>query len=118
MIVLVCLLAFFCKLHSAFRLDRKTRSQHSHVFRLTGTAALHCRHTFVGGILTVLLPMTNNQTRKERLSQVRTKWPLSTWSRFIRMRVFRRVKWPTRNVAVPTGNAQALQQSIFRKKIA
>ena len=43
---------FSSKLHSAFRLDRKTRSQRSHVFRLTGTAALHCGHTFVGGILT------------------------------------------------------------------
>ena len=32
-------------------LDRKTRLQRSHVFRLTGTEALHCRHTFVGGIL-------------------------------------------------------------------
>ena len=36
----------------AFRLDRKTRSQCSHVFCLTGAATLHCRHTFVGGILT------------------------------------------------------------------
>ena len=43
---------FSRKLHSAFRLNRKTRSQRSHVFRLTGTAALHCGHTFVGGILT------------------------------------------------------------------
>ena len=33
------------------------------------------------------LPMTNNRIRKERLSQVRTKWPLPTWSRFIHMRV-------------------------------
>ena len=38
-----------------------------HVFRLTGTAALHCGHTFVGGIL----PTANNRTRKERLSQNR-----------------------------------------------
>ena len=42
---------FSHKLHSAFRLDRKTRLQRSHVFRLTGTEALHCGHTFVGGIL-------------------------------------------------------------------
>ena len=66
---LIRFLAFSRKLHSAFRLDRKTRSQRSHVFCLTGTAALHCGHTFVGDILTVLLPMTNNWTRKEHLSQ-------------------------------------------------
>ena len=35
-----------------------------------------------------LLPMANNRTRKERPN----KRPLATWSRFIRMRVFRRVK--------------------------
>ena len=45
---------------------RKTRSLRSHVFRLTGTAALHCGHTFVRGIL---LPMSNNWTHKECLSQ-------------------------------------------------
>ena len=28
-----------------------------------------------------LLPMANNRTHKERLSQVRTKWPLATWSK-------------------------------------
>ena len=38
------------------------------------------------------LPMTSNRIRKERLSQVTTKWPLSTRSRFIRMRVFCGVK--------------------------
>ena len=43
---------FSRKLHSAFRLDRKTWSQRSNVFCLTGTAALHCGHTFVGGMLT------------------------------------------------------------------
>ena len=44
-------IAFSRKLHSAFRLDQKTWSQHSHVFRLTDTAALNCGHTFVGGYL-------------------------------------------------------------------
>ena len=44
-------IAFSRKLHSAFRLDQKTWSQHSHVFCLTDTAALHCGHTFVGGYL-------------------------------------------------------------------
>ena len=33
--------------------------------------------------------MTSNRTRKERRSQVKTIRPLSMWSRFIRMRVFR-----------------------------
>ena len=42
-IPLIVKLLFSRKLHSAFHLDRKTRSQRSHVFRLTGTAALHCR---------------------------------------------------------------------------
>ena len=42
-------------------------------------------------------------------------WPLPMWSRFICMRVFRRVKkWLTYHVAVPTGNALASQPSIFR----
>ena len=66
-------IAFSRKLHSAFRLERKTWSQRSHVFRHTsfalraylfwrhiychwpiieGTAALHCGHTFVGGVFT------------------------------------------------------------------
>ena len=49
---LIGFIAFSRKLHSAFRLDRRTWSQRSHVFRLTGTAALHCGHTFVGGIVT------------------------------------------------------------------
>ena len=48
-------------------IERQDYMQRSHVFRLTGTAALHCGHTFVGGIL----PMANNRTRKERLSQNR-----------------------------------------------
>jgi len=30
-------------------------------------------------------------------------------------RILRSKKWPTRHVAVPTGNAQASQQSIFRE---
>ena len=42
-IPLIVKLLFSRKLHSAFHLDRKTRSQRSHVFRLTGTAALHCQ---------------------------------------------------------------------------
>ena len=55
------------------------------------------------------------RTRKER-AQARTKWPLATWSRFIRIRVFRGVKkWPTCHVAVPTGSALASQRSIFRE---
>ena len=84
--------SFLSQITICFHLDWKTWSQRSRVFRLTGTAALHCGHSFVGGILTVLLPMTNNRTRKERLSQVRTKWPLSMWSRFIRMHIFCGVK--------------------------
>ena len=59
--------------------------------------------------------MANNRARKERLSQVRTKWPLATWSRFIRMRVFRGVKngrliMSAVPRAVPTGNALASQR--------
>ena len=58
-----------------------------------------------------LLPMANNRTRKERLP--RTKSPLATWPRFMRMRVFRGVKkWLTYHVAVPT---LASQRSIFRE---
>ena len=75
-------IAFTHKLHSAFHFDRTTWSQRSHVFRLTGTAGFtQCGHTSVGGILTLLLPMTNNRTRKKRFSQVRTQQlPLSVWS--------------------------------------
>jgi len=40
-----------------------------------------------------LLPMANSRTRKvQSMSLLRTKWPLVTWSRFIRMRVFHGVK--------------------------
>ena len=42
---LIRFIVFPHKLHSAFRLDRKT-CERSHVFRLTGTAASHCGHTF------------------------------------------------------------------------
>ena len=59
--------------YTGFRLNHKTRSQRSHVFRLTGTAALHCGHTFVGGILTA-----NGQSNSQRMSLPRTKWPLAT----------------------------------------
>ena len=45
---LIRFIAFSRKLHSAFCLDRKTWSQPSHVFRLTGAAALHCGRIFVG----------------------------------------------------------------------
>ena len=40
-------IAFFCKLHSAFRLDQNTWSQCSHVFHLTGTVCW--RHTYIEG---------------------------------------------------------------------
>ena len=56
---LIRFITFSRKLHSAFCLDRKIRSQRSHVFHLTGTAALHCGHTFVGAYL---LPIGNNRT--------------------------------------------------------
>ena len=45
----------------------------------------------------------------------RTKWPLAKWSRFIHMHVFHGVKMADLSYAVPTGNALALQQSIFRE---
>ena len=47
-------------------LDRKTRSQRSHS-RLTGTAALPTAG--IPLLEVYLLPMANNRTRKERLSQ-------------------------------------------------
>ena len=58
--------AFSCKLHSAFRLDRKTWSQRSHVFLLTGTVALQT--SGIALLEAYLLPI-NNGTCKERLSQ-------------------------------------------------
>ena len=76
---LIRFIAFSRKLHSAFRLDQKTWSQHSHVFHLTGTAALHCGHTFIGGILTANSQSSNSQWT----SLPRTKRLLVTWSRFI-----------------------------------
>jgi len=94
-------------------LNRKTRSQRSHVFRLTGTAALHCGHTFVGGILTAnsqqaIIGLTKNISLKNKMAT-------SHVSRFIRTRVFRGVKNGRLHVAVPTGNALASQRSIFRE---
>ena len=81
------------------------------VFRLTGTAVLHCGH--IPLLEAYLLPMANNRTRKERLSQ--EQMPAShvvqihTHARFPRNK-----KWPTYHVAVPTGKALASQRSIFR----
>ena len=105
---LIRFLAFSRKLHSAFRLDRKTRSQHSHVFCLTSTAALHCGHTFVGDILTAIWPIVNSQ----RTALPRTKWLLA----MMHTRFPRSKKWPNYHVAVPTGNTLASQRSIFRKQ--
>ena len=63
---------------------------------------------------TYLLPMANNQTRKERLSQNKMAASnvvqIHTHARFPRSK-----KWPTYHVALPTGNALALQRSIFRE---
>ena len=80
-LLLIRFIAFSRKLRSTFRLDRKTCSQRSHVFRLTGTAALHCGHNFVGGILTAngelaknvspkvsIVCGTNNHVKSEMLS--------------------------------------------------
>ena len=41
--------------------ERHDHSVHMRVFRLTGTAALHCGHTFVGGILTANGQYSNSQ---------------------------------------------------------
>ena len=58
-----------------------------------------------------LLPMANNRTTKN----VSHKNKMAA-SHVVRMHVFHRVKkWPTYHVAVPTGNALASQQSIFRE---
>ena len=109
--------SFLSQLHSAFRLDWNTWSQCSHVFRLTDTAALHCGHSFVGGILTVLLPMTDNWICKERLSH----WSENKTATIQVVQIHtqalfpRSKKWLTRHIAVPTGNAQASQKSIFRE---
>ena len=61
-----------------------------------------------------LLPMANNRTRKERLSQEQNRAShvvqIHTHAHFPRSK-----KWPTYHVAVPTGNALASQRSIFRE---
>ena len=81
---------------------------HNLVFRLTGTAALHCGHTFVGGIWPVIELAMNvspkNKTAASHVVQVHTH------ARFPRSK-----KWPTYHVAVPTGNTLASQRSIFRE---
>ena len=57
--------------------------------------------------------MANNRTHKEHLSQEQMAAShvvqIHTHACFLRSK-----KWPTYHVAVPTGNALALQQSIFR----
>ena len=80
---------------------------------LTGTAALHCRHTFVGGIY--LLPMTNNRTRKEHLSHASENKMAASHMVQIHVHFPRSKKWPTYHVAVPTGNTLALQRGIFNE---
>ena len=103
--------SFSRKLHSAFHLDRKTWSQRSHVFRLTGTAALHCGHTctFVGGILTANGELAKNVSPKNKMAASHVV-QIHTHARFPRSK-----KWLTYHVAVPTGNALASQWSIFRE---
>ena len=117
------------KLHSAFRLDQKTLSQRSHVFRLTGT--LHCGHNFVGGILTVLRPMTNNRTQRTSLLVSRSQTLLETTSlpsenkmaaiRVVQIHTYARFprskKWPTRHVVVPTQETLKLRNKAFLEKI-
>jgi len=49
-------------------IERHDHSVHMSSILQVQQLNLHCGHTFVGGILTVLLPMTNNRTRKECLS--------------------------------------------------
>ena len=60
--------------------------------------------------------MAINRTRKERLFQNKMAASnvvqISTHARFPRSK-----KWPTYHVAVPTGNALASQQSIFRENL-
>jgi len=55
-----------------------------------------------------LLPMANNRTPKERLSENKMATSnvvqIHTHARFPRDK-----KWPTYHVAIPTGNARALQ---------
>ena len=60
-----------------------------------------------------LLPMANNQTRKENFQEQNGRKyviQIHTHARFPRSK-----KWLTYHVAVPTGNALASQQSIFRE---
>ena len=88
----IVITVFFCKLLSAFRLDRKTRSQRSCVFRLADTAALHCGHTFVGGHTHCQCPIIElaknvspkNKTAASYVVQIRTH-----------VRFPRSKKWPT-----------------------
>ena len=97
----------FLKLNSAFRLDRKTWSQRSYVFRLTGTAALHCGYTFVGGILTV------DQTCKECLSQ--NKMPATN---VVQIHTHVRFPWRMANLAYSRTNRKrsSFATKIFQRK--
>ena len=105
---LIRFIAFSCKIrHSAFRLDRKTWSQSS---------ALQVQQFYTVGIPLLeaySLPMANNRTRNERLSQEQMAAShvvqIHTHARFPRSK-----KWPTYHVAIPTGKALASQRSIFR----
>ena len=76
--------------------------------------SLHCGHTFVEGILTVRLSANENSQRTSLSSENKMAAihlvQIHTHARFPWSK-----KWPTRHVAVPTGNAQASQQSIFRE---
>ena len=98
----VSLLNFSRKLHSAFRLDWKTRSQRSHVFHLTGTAALHCGHTFVGDWRYTycqwpIIELGKNVSPKNKMAASHVA-QIHMHARFPRSK-----KWPTYHVVVPTG---------------
>ena len=102
---LIRFIAFSHKLHStAFTCLPSYTKLQAHLLYTAGIPLLEA----------CLLPMANNRTRNERLSQEQTAFShvvqIHTHARFPRNK-----KWLTYPYAVPAGNPLALQRSIFRE---
>ena len=54
---------------------QKTCSQDLHTFYLIGIIALHCGHTLLGGIVSIM-PMATHKTPERLLTKKETKWQL------------------------------------------
>ena len=90
--------------------------RHDHSVHMS--SVLRVQQLYTAGIPLLeayLLPMANTQIRKERLSN--SKWPLATWSRFIRMRVFHEVKMADLSCSRTNRKRSSFATKHFQRKL-